>query len=148
MQVTGIQGAEEKSPGARCSAADISVDTAIPADICQNHPMAYLHTVHVPGQGEIIQTNPFAPLFLAPRLPVRPWRPSIHRRITTDIADEGQVGILQNCSISELLAYQLSKSSSTCRSFSKGITSSMRSPANSSLVCSFVHIRYPTGTAR
>lgn len=43
---------------------------------------------------------------------------------------------------------QLSKSNSTCRSFSKGITSSMRLPANSSLVFSFVHIRYPTGTAK
>ena len=57
-------------------------------------------------------------------------------------------GYCKTRSISELLAYQLSKSNSTCRSFSKGITSSMRSPANSSLVCSFVHIRYPTGTAR
>lgn len=47
MQVTGIQGAEEKPPGARCSAADISVDTAIPADMGQNNPMTHLHTVHI-----------------------------------------------------------------------------------------------------
>lgn len=74
MQVTGIQGAEEKPPGARCSAADISVDTAIPADMGQNNPMAHLHTVHIPGQRKIIHMNPLSSFFRASRLAVRQWR--------------------------------------------------------------------------
>lgn len=64
MQVTGIQGAEEKPPGARCSAADISVDTAIPADMGQNNPMTHSHTVHIRGQRKIIHMNPFSSFFL------------------------------------------------------------------------------------
>ncbi len=96
MQGTGIQGAEEKPPGARCSAADISVDTAIPADMGQNDSMTELHAVHVPGQRKIIQMNPFSPFFRTSWLAARQWWQFIHCRITADIADEGQVGILQN----------------------------------------------------
>ena len=57
MQVTGIQGAEEKPPGARCGAADIGMNTAIPADMGQNNPMTHLHTVHLLGQRKIIHMN-------------------------------------------------------------------------------------------
>lgn len=149
MQGTGVQGAEEKPPGPRCSSAGyIGMNTAISADMSQNNPMAYLHAVHIPGQVEIIQMNPLSSFFRASRLTARQWWQFIHRRITADIADEGQVGIFQNLLYQSFFAYQLSKSNSTCRSFSKGITSSMRSSANSSLVFSFVHIRYPMGTAK
>lgn len=50
MQSTGVQGAEEKTPGTRRCAAYIGMNTAIPADMGQNNPMTYLHAVHVPGQ--------------------------------------------------------------------------------------------------
>lgn len=63
MQVTGVQGAEEKPPGTRRGAAYIGMDTAIFADMGQNNPMADLHAVHVPGQVEIIQMNPLSSFF-------------------------------------------------------------------------------------
>ena len=94
MQGTGIQGAEEKPPGPRRSAAYIGMNTSIPADMGQNDSMADLHAVHVPGQVEIIHMNPLSSFFRASRLAARQWRQFIHRRITADIADEGQVGIL------------------------------------------------------
>lgn len=96
MQGAGIQGAEEKPAGTRCGAAYIGMNTAISANMGQNNPMTDLHAVHVPGQRKIIQMNPFSPFFRTSRLAARQWRQFIHRRITTDIADEGQVGILQN----------------------------------------------------
>lgn len=61
----------------------------------QNNPMADLHAVHVPGQVEIIQMNPLSSFFRTSRLIARQWRQFIHCRITTGIADDGQVGILQ-----------------------------------------------------
>ena len=54
------------------------------------------HAVHVPGQRKIIQMNPFSPFFRTSWLAARQWWQFIHRLITADIADEGQVGILQN----------------------------------------------------
>lgn len=39
MQGAWVQGAEEKPPGTRCSAAYIGMNTAISADMCQNNPM-------------------------------------------------------------------------------------------------------------
>lgn len=96
MQGNGVQGTEEKPPGSRCSAAYIGMNTAIPADMSQNNPMADLHTVHVPGQVEIIQMNPFSSFFRASWLATRQWRQFIHRRITAEIAYDGQLGILQN----------------------------------------------------
>ena len=47
MQGTGIQGAEEKPPGPRRSAAYIGMNTSIPADMGQNDSMADLHAVQV-----------------------------------------------------------------------------------------------------
>ena len=79
MQGTGVQGTEEKPPGARCSAADIGVDTAIPADMGQNNPMVDLHAIHIPGQVEIIQMKPLSSFFRASRLAVRQGRQFIHR---------------------------------------------------------------------
>ena len=72
------------------------MDTAIPADMGQNNPMTHLHTVHIPGQRKIIHMNPLSSFFRASRLAARQWWQFIHCRITADIADEGQVGILQN----------------------------------------------------
>ena len=80
MQVTGIQSAEEKPPGARCSAADISMDTAIPADMGQNNPMTHLHTGHIPGQCKIIHMNPLSSFFRASQFFARQWRQFIHRQ--------------------------------------------------------------------
>ena len=94
MQGTWVQGAEEKPPGPRRSAAYIGMNTFIPSYMFQNDSMADLHAVHVPGQVEIIQMNPLSPFFRASRLSARQWRQFIHRRITVDIAEEGQVGIL------------------------------------------------------
>ena len=96
MQGTWVQGAEEKPAGTWCGAAYIGMNTAIPADMGQNDPMTELHAVHVPGQRKIIQMNPFSPFFRTSWLAARQWGQFIYCRITADIADEGQVGILQN----------------------------------------------------
>ena len=96
MQGTWVHGAEEKPPRTRRSATYISMNTAIPADMGQNDPMTELHAVHVPGQRKIIHMNPLSSFFRASQFFARQWRQFIHRRITADIADEGQVGILQN----------------------------------------------------
>lgn len=90
MQGAWVQGAEEKPPGTRCSAAYIGMNTAISADMGQNNPMADLHAVHVPGQVEIIQMNPLSSFFRASRLTARQWWQFIHRRITADVTGDGQ----------------------------------------------------------
>ena len=90
MQDAWVQGAEEKSPGTRCSAAYIGMNTAISADMGQNNPMAYLLAIHIPGQRKIIQMNPLSSFFQASRLTARQWWQFIHRRITADVAGDGQ----------------------------------------------------------
>ena len=71
MQGTWVQGAEEKPMRTRRGAAYIGMDTAIPADMGQNNPMADLHAIHVPGQVEIIQMNQFSSFFRASWLATR-----------------------------------------------------------------------------